>query len=127
MSVKHIAEILFLPSLLVAGIIIGFSGIVPQWLTDGGLSSVLLGLLVFQVGLGLGSRRDFTEILRTVSFKTLLLPLFTITGTLIATAVGTGGVGVLLLHLEERSWHIGYISCRNKFDGCVPSVHIVGP
>lgn len=87
MSVKHIAEILFLPSLLVAGIIIGFSGIVPQWLTDGGLSSVLLGLLVFQVGLGLGSRRDFTEILRTVSFKTLLLPLFTITGTLIATAV----------------------------------------
>lgn len=87
MKIKDIAEILFLPSLLVIGIISGLSGIMPQWLIEGNLSAILLGLLVFQVGIGLGARNDFSEILRTVSFKTLLLPLFTIIGTLIATGV----------------------------------------
>lgn len=85
MKIKNISEIIFLPTLLAIGIVAGISGYIPVCFTDGNLPSCLLGLLVFQVGLGLGSRDDFSEILHTVRIKTLLFPLFTIAGTLIAT------------------------------------------
>ncbi len=87
MKLKNITEIIFLPLLLVSGIVTGFAGVIPQWIIDSNLSSLLLALLVFQVGLGLSSRSDFSEIVRTISIKTLLLPIFTITGSLTATAL----------------------------------------
>lgn len=86
MSIKNLAEILFLPALLAAGIAAGIGGIMPESITDSCLSTCLLGLLVFQVGLGLGSGKNFSKILHTVSPKTMLLPLFTIGGTLTATS-----------------------------------------
>ena len=73
MKLKNITEIIFLPLLLVSGIVTGFAGVIPQWIIDSNLSSLLLALLVFQVGLGLSSRSDFSEIVRTISIKTLLL------------------------------------------------------
>ena len=76
MKLKNITEIIFLPLLLVSGIVTGFAGVIPQWIIDSNLSSLLLALLVFQVGLGLSSRSDFSEIVRTISIKTLLLPIF---------------------------------------------------
>lgn len=88
MRIANLGEILFLPTMLITGIILGFATTVPEWITHSRLSSILLALLVFQVGLGLGSRRDFTTILRTINFKTLLLPGFTIAGTIAFTSLG---------------------------------------
>jgi len=51
MKLKNITEIIFLPLLLVSGIVTGFAGVIPQWIIDSNLSSLLLALLVFQVGL----------------------------------------------------------------------------
>lgn len=87
MKLMEMVGMLFLPSLFVAGMATGILCGVPGWMSEGG-STVLLGLLVFQVGMGLGSRGDFSDIVRTVSFRTLLLPGFTVAGTVAASAMG---------------------------------------
>lgn len=88
MKLMEMVGVLFLPSLFVAGMATGILCGVPGWMSEGGVSTVLLGLLVFQVGMGLGSRGDFSDIVRTVSFRTLLLPGFTVAGTVAASAMG---------------------------------------
>lgn len=82
MSLLHTLE---LPSVLLAGIAIGYMGMIPGWVKVGQISHIALGLLVFQVGLGLGARPDFRTIASSVNFRTLLLPVSTIVGTVIFT------------------------------------------
>lgn len=82
MRLLHTIE---LPSVLLAGIGIGYTGLIPSWIDVGQLSHIALGLLVFQVGLGLGARPDFRTIASSVNFRTLLLPVSTILGTVIFT------------------------------------------
>lgn len=74
-----------LPSILLLGILVGLSGLLSVSL--GSLSYWVLCALVFQVGLSLGSRPDFIDIIHSVRPRTLLLPLFTIFGTLTFTAL----------------------------------------
>ena len=73
---------LFLPTLLVIGVIIGLSGGIPEWLTQGNLTFLLLAALVFQVGFGIGCRPDARLMLNSLRPKLAVFPLFTITGSL---------------------------------------------
>ena len=74
-----------LPAILLLGVLIGVSGLVS--VSMGSLSYIVLCALVFQVGVSLGNRPDFKEIVHSVRPRTLLLPLFTIIGTLTFTAL----------------------------------------
>lgn len=82
---RRLLHTIELPSVLLAGIGIGYTGMIPSWIDVGQLSHIALGLLVFQVGLGLGARPDFRTIASSVNFRTLLLPVSTIVGTVIFT------------------------------------------
>lgn len=84
-AIRSILHTLELPCILMAGVGLGYLGIVPSWADVGLLSHIALGLLVFQVGLGLGARPDFRTIASSVNIRTLLLPVSTILGTVIFT------------------------------------------
>lgn len=77
---------------LCGGVALGAADAVPAVLLRPELSVAALGLLVFQVGLGLGSRGDLRGLLRAFRWPMLLLPAFTVAGTLLAA----GAVWLLL-------------------------------
>ncbi len=82
-------ENLMLLACLAGGVALGASGHAPDWLLRPGLSMWVLSFMVFQVGIGLGSRDDLRDLLRAFRWPMLLLPAFTIGGTLLsALAVG---------------------------------------
>lgn len=63
-----------------------------EWFSSGALlendfTIYVLYLLMFQVGISIGSDKKLKEIFRTIRPKLLLVPLATITGTLIASAL----------------------------------------
>lgn len=72
-----------------AGIVLGLSGSEPQWLHRPNLSVMLLSVLITQVGLGLGANDNLKQIIRSIRPQMLLLPLFTILGSLLFAACAT--------------------------------------
>lgn len=70
------------------GIALGLWGSAPTWLLHAALPSALLSLLILIVGIGLGANRELHTLLRTFHPRMLLLPLFTIGGTLLFSALG---------------------------------------
>lgn len=70
---------------LVGGIVVGMSGVAPQWMHDESLPMLVLCALIFQVGIGVGVMDNLTAMFRSIDVKMLFLPLFTITGTLLFT------------------------------------------
>lgn len=68
------------------GIGFGLAGYAPDWLLHPSLPSLLLALLIFQVGIGLGAKDNLNEILRSLRVRMLLLPAFTIAGSLLFSA-----------------------------------------
>ena len=84
---RKLCQILLLPSLLYAGVVVGLLVCVPNCVADGMLPDFLLIALVAQVGFGLGNNGDFIKQLRMAGLRTLLLPFFTILGTLAITSV----------------------------------------
>lgn len=71
----------------VAGCLLGASGCTPNCLLDGHLSTYVLYLLMIQVGLSLGSDSQLKAIIRGIRPKLLLVPLATISGTMLFAAV----------------------------------------
>lgn len=69
----------------VAGCIVGRLGWLPNWLLGGALSLWVLYALMLQVGIGIGSDSRLKEILRSISPRTLLVPLATIVGTIVTS------------------------------------------
>lgn len=65
------------------GIVSGAADVVPPVMHHPRLPMLLLCLLVFQVGVGLGRRCDWLPLVRSLHWSMLLLPLFTIGGTLL--------------------------------------------
>ncbi|MCD8235327.1 MAG: lysine exporter LysO family protein [Prevotellaceae bacterium] len=65
-----------------AGICLGVSDMAPAVLHLPWLPTVALSLLMVQVGIGLGSRKDLSAIIKSLHWSMLLLPLSTIVGTL---------------------------------------------
>ena len=69
------------------GCLLGWSGLMPAFLRDEDLTMYVLYLLMFQVGLSIGSDKQLKEILTNIRPKLLLVPLATITGTLLFSAL----------------------------------------
>lgn len=72
-----------------AGIWLGRADYAPAWMLGAAVPSVLLSLLILQVGLGLGSNDDLRCMLRSFRMRMLLLPFFTVGGTLLFCAFGS--------------------------------------
>lgn len=72
-----------------AGILFGLSGLEPQWIHHQDLSMLLLSILILQVGIGLGANDNLKQIIRSFNPRMLLLPLFTIAGSLLFAAAAT--------------------------------------
>ena len=68
------------------GCLLGAGGGLPEAWIKGDASLYVLYLLMFQVGLSIGSDKKLKEILRSIRPRLLLVPLATIVGTLIFSA-----------------------------------------
>lgn len=71
----------------VLGCLLGWAGWLPTFVQEHDLSVYVLYLLMFQVGLSIGSDSKLKQILRSLRPKLLLVPLATIVGTLTFTAL----------------------------------------
>lgn len=71
----------------VLGCLLGWSGWLPDVVVENDITVYVLYLLMFQVGLSIGSDKKLKEILRSIRPKLLLVPLATISGTLIFSAL----------------------------------------
>ena len=72
----------------VVGVALGYADAVPTWLLDPDLPMIILSVMVVLVGLGLGAGDNLHYMLRTFNWRMLLLPLCTIVGTLLFSALG---------------------------------------
>ncbi|MEG1750006.1 MAG: lysine exporter LysO family protein [Tannerellaceae bacterium] len=71
----------------VVGCLLAWSGALPEVVTGSDVTIYVLYLLMFQVGLSIGSDRKLKEILGSIRPKLLLVPLATIVGTLSFSAL----------------------------------------
>lgn len=69
------------------GCLLGWSGHLPDVLVENDITVYVLYLLMFQVGLSIGSDKKLKEILSSIRPKLLLVPLATIVGTLTFSAL----------------------------------------
>lgn len=69
------------------GCLLGWSGWLPASVLENDITVYVLYLLMFQVGLSIGSDKKLKDILCSIRPKLILVPLATITGTLIASAL----------------------------------------
>lgn len=69
------------------GCVLGWSGQLPEAVVENNITMYVLYLLMFQVGLSIGSDKKLKDILSSIRPKLLLVPLATIIGTLAASAL----------------------------------------
>ena len=69
------------------GAFLGWLKVLPAWTVQSDLSSYVLYALMLQVGIGIGSDPKLRQILRSIRPRLLLVPLATITGTLLFSAL----------------------------------------
>ena len=74
------------------GCLLGWSGWLPDVVIENDITVYVLYLLMFQVGLSIGSDKKLKDLLGSIRPKLLLVPLATIAGTLVFSAL----VGLLL-------------------------------
>ena len=71
------------------GCLLGWFGWLPAFIRENDLSVYVLYLLMFQVGLSIGSDKQLKQILRNIRPRVLCVPLATIVGTLSFTALAS--------------------------------------
>ncbi len=81
----------------VLGIIAGVYQILPDLFLENDFSMYALYFLMFLVGIGIGSNKKSLDLIKSVNFKILLVPLSVIIGTYL-------GVSVFALLQNELSW-----------------------
>lgn len=69
------------------GCLLGWSGCLPDVVVENDMTVYVLYLLMFQVGLSIGSDKKLKEILGSIRPKLLLVPFATIAGTLFFSAL----------------------------------------
>lgn len=78
---------LIIVGFFVLGCLLGWSDVLPSSITEQNFTIYVLYLLMLQVGLSIGSDKKLKEILSSIRPHLLLVPIATITGTLIASAL----------------------------------------
>ena len=69
------------------GCVLGWSGRLPDVVIENDITVYVLYLLMFQVGLSIGSDKKLKDILGSIRPKLLLVPFATIAGTLVFSAL----------------------------------------
>ena len=80
-------ENLLLLLFLGSGVALGASGQAPAVFHEPWLPMAVLSLLIVQVGIGLGAKLDVRAMVRSFRWPMLLLPLFTVAGSLLFSAL----------------------------------------
>ena len=99
-----------LPLVLLMGILLGYYRLLPSSWGSSQLSYVVLCLLIAEVGLSLGNRPDLKQVIQSLNAKMLLLPIFTIVGTLSFTAIGVAFLPFSLRDILTVGSGFGYYS-----------------
>ena len=86
-------------SFFLLGCILGWIGCLPAFLLEGNITIYVLYLLMFQVGLSIGSDKKLKEILKSIRLRLLLVPFATIVGTLSFSAL----ISFFISQLKEPS------------------------
>lgn len=86
-------------SFFIMGCLLGAYGLLPQFLMENDIAVYLLYMLMFLVGISIGCDKKLKTILKSINLKLLLVPLATISGTLVFTSAA-----VLLLN-EWNIWN----------------------
>ncbi|WP_106830019.1 lysine exporter LysO family protein [Parabacteroides pacaensis] len=74
-------------SFFIMGAILGWAGWLPQFLLENDHTLYALYVLMFLVGVSLGSDRKLKKIVRGINIKVFFIPLATIVGTLLGSAL----------------------------------------
>lgn len=78
---------LIILSFFAMGMIGGIYDVYPQWLLNESLTTYALFVLMFLVGISVGSDKAAFYVLRKMNFKIFLVPLTVIVGSLLGTAI----------------------------------------
>ena len=89
-------ESLIITGCFIAGVLLGRLADVPELFTTGEIALYVLYILMFLVGVSIGRDREIMKILRQQNLKIVLVPLGTILGTFVGTAL-------ISCVLQERS------------------------
>ena len=83
-------ESLIITGCFVAGVLLGRFFEVPELFTEGEVALYVLYVLMFLVGVSIGRDRGILKALRQQNLKIVLVPLATISGTFLGTALISG-------------------------------------
>lgn len=78
---------LIILAFFIAGLIGGIYHIFPEWLLNEDLTSYALYVLMFLVGISIGSDKNAFHILRKINVKVVLVPLSIVAGSLLGTVL----------------------------------------
>lgn len=78
---------LIILSFFVFGLLVGMYNLIPEHFSQNDYSIYALYILMFLVGIGVGSNKKSLSLIKAVNFKILLVPLSVITGTYIGVSV----------------------------------------
>ena len=84
---------LIIVGVFLLGCLFGYAGWYPDVLLGGNIEPIVLYLLMFQVGMSVGSDKKLKEILRSIRPRLLLVPLATIIGSLLFAALASLAMG----------------------------------
>ncbi len=77
---------LIILAFFIGGLLLGMYELLPDQLLTNDYSMYALYILMFLVGIGIGSNKKSLEVIKSVNFKIILVPISVITGTYIGVA-----------------------------------------
>lgn len=78
----------------VVGLVLSFYQLLPSYFLNGNLSTYVLYILMFIVGVGIGSDKEILKTLRRINFKIMLVPVIVIVGSI-------GGAALFALTVND--------------------------
>jgi len=109
-------ESLIITGCFVAGVLLGRFLEVPELFTEGEVALYVLYVLMFLVGVSIGRDREILKALRQQNLKIVLVPLATISGTFLGTALISGVMqGRSLTDCLAVGAGVGYYSLSSVF------------
>lgn len=93
-------NVLMLLGVFASGIVLGVFELIPIDWSYEDMATVVLYILIVQIGLGLGASGKLSTLLHTIDFRTLLLPISTVAGTLAFTVL----VGAVFTNYALTDW-----------------------
>lgn len=105
-------------SIFIAGMLLAYLGVLPSVMAQYDLSTIALYFLMFMVGVSIGADEHVVEILKSVNFKIILVPIGVVVGTIIGAFVVSFIVkGIDTKNVLAIGSGFGYYSLSSIFIG----------